>query len=130
MTKHRAYETAAIAAADTWYAMTEILGAAQVMVVPEGVSRISKITTVVASDGAATGAGIFLLRIQGDGIEGIHHLAIGGVGGTLATSDIQALNAVEREVNIPCQPGGIISIEAGANVDTGTASVGVELSYD
>lgn len=130
MTKHRAYETAAVAAVDTWYALAEALGVAQVMVVPEGVSRISKMKSVVASDGVGVGAGVILARIQGDGVDGLHHFILGGSGGTLITSDIQTTNPYEVEVNIPVTPGGAILIEAGMNLDVGMVSVGIELSYD
>lgn len=123
-------ETAAIAAADTAYALTEFCGTAVTMTTPNK-TRLKKVKSTLASDGAATGAGVFFIELGGPGFPGgPHRLAVGGVGGTLATSGIQTVLPHVQEVDITCAPASTFTCDAICNVDTGTASLGVELVFE
>ena len=82
----------------------------------------------LASDGAATGAGVFWMELTGEGLSQ-QQIALGGVGGTLATSGIQTVGTTYIPVNIPVKANSAIQASVLCNVDTGTASVGVTFEF-
>lgn len=129
-TRHRALEHAAIAAADTWYSLTEIGGVAQPMVVPEGVSRLRKITSAIGMDFSALGSGVFILRLSGQGFKEQNTFVIGAGGGELITGGGALTTPLVQETNIEVIPGGQMVVEIMTNADTGDPSVGVELCFE
>ena len=129
MAEYRYRETAAITAADTAYVL-QARGTATAadFTVPPNASRITAILATLASDGAATGAGVFWMELTGEGLSQ-QQIALGGVGGTLATSGIQTVGTTYIPVNIPVKANSAIQASVLCNVDTGTASVGVTFEF-
>lgn len=122
-------ETAVLAAADT-PVVVDTLGhvAAVPITVPAGRSRITKIIGAFAADGVAAGAAVIWITLSGNGVkDGEQTIMLGGIGGELVTSDIQAQASLAVEVEIDILAGNQINIEAEKNVDVGDASVGVTL---
>lgn len=124
-----ALETAALTAADTETAMSEFCGTTVTMVTPN-TTRLKHIRVSLASDGAATGAGVYFIELGGAGFPGgPHRITIGGIGGTLATSGIQVFEPIEIDLDIVVKASSTFTCSAYANVDTGTVSVAVELVF-
>ena len=129
MAQYQSREHAAIAAADTDYELIDLGG--DTAVSKQALSgRIAQIIASVTSDGAATGAGVFWLKLSGTGVAaGEQTIMLGGIGGTLATSGIQSTLPLVLDVDIATKSGQDVKLEAQCNADTGTASIGVTLVY-
>lgn len=106
--------------------------------VPMGVTRISKIATLVNHDGAATvdTGNCFTLQFSGAGmVDGIQELDAGALisqeTGTSVTGTLTYQQAVYRDVNIRVKEGDIITV-AGAysGTDSGSPFVAACLGFD
>lgn len=114
-----------MAAIDTANALATLgsEGALGNVVVPSNVSSIKEIIACASTDGAAVGSSTFFLRLRGNGLrDGQQAIAVGAIGGTLATTGIAAGVPIVVPVDIPVIPGNQITLEGEmAGADSGTA---------
>lgn len=114
-----------VTAVDTATAMTKCgsEGTLNNVQVPAGCSKIAQIIAAAASDGAVVGSAGFMLRLKGAGLtQGQQNIAIGAMGGTLATTNHAAMPAMVLDVDIPVVANGVITMEAEC-VETDTGSI-------
>ncbi len=102
------------------------------LLVPTGVTKISKIIAAFASNFAAANDCAVFIRLEGAGLpEGPETFTIGGTGGAVATGGAWTSMASEIECDIPVEPANEILIFAEMpGEDVGTLTVGITLVFE
>lgn len=106
------------------------------LVVPSGMTKISKIITSAASDGLASGEVVHFIRLGGNAVlNGEQTIVIGGEGSIAVQAGSDAAPSlgsqlVLQDADIPVSPSDTISISAeSAGVDVGDSAISVTLVY-
>ena len=127
-----------LAAADTLYRLTtQGSVTAPSLVVPAGVTKISKIAVAMGAVGAADdGMLLFFIRLGGAAVKnGESTIVVGGFGNQTAQTGsdtgVQFNGAlVLQDADLDVSAGDVVSISAeAAGVDAGTGYIGVTLVY-
>ena len=106
------------------------------LVVPSGMSKISKIIVAAASDAAAAGNATYIIRLGGNAVlNGEQTLIVAGMGAAAVQAGSDRAPSVMEpyvidNVDIDVRPTDTISIAAEmAGVDVGDSTVAVTLVY-
>lgn len=106
------------------------------LVIPTGVTKIDKIIAAAAADGAAAGAAVYLLRLDGAGVmNGEQTVVLGGQGTTAVQSGSdQAPGGPSQfeldDVDITIKASEVIKVQGEMmGADIGTASITVTLVF-
>lgn len=131
MTQSETQITAVPTAADTWKSFTS-------MSVPAGVARINRVRCSLAPDWGTSAISVRMapiFRLQGSGIaEQSPHVLLGAFGGVATAtfgSASSSDDAMDYEVDIPVNVGGLIDPQVNTLTEAVTAGTcGINLYYD
>jgi len=101
------------------------------LLIPSGAKTLKAVIVAVACDHAVAADGVYLIRLEGNGLpEGPETLTAGGAGAQVATGGSSAIRSTRIELDIPVTPSNEVLVFAeNTGEDVGTACVGVTLEF-